>query len=379
MAPPIKRKTVSIWPFAAPENIRLCIEPALRVCRFVPLYCGFLLFSLPLVAPNATAAVFDLPREGATVVGKNRVIAVNSPSTLLDIARRFDIGYHEITAANPDIDVWTPAIGTRVIVPTQFILPPKPWRGIVINIPQRRLFYFLPQSGATPAQIITYPISIAREGWTTPLGTTQVVAKHKDPGWLVPQSIRAEKAREGHENFPIYFPPGPNNPMGMLAIQTGFSGIYIHGTNKPWGVGLRNSHGCLHLYPEDAAQFYSLIKPGLPVRIIDQPVVAGVVAGQLLMARYPTIAEYQSSADTFVQAVEALKPWLQTGHSAAGRSVDWTQVLLRIDSLGVVPTAIAPDAVAPEKLISEQSAEPYDLPPYDKHANDARVPAALAP
>ena len=223
------------------------------------------------VAVSAQAATFALPADGNTIVGHVRVVTDIGKNTLFDIMRHFDLGYEEIVAANPGVSVWVPGQHQKIVAPTEFILPPKPWVGIVINVPQRRLYYFpKPKKGEAP-QVMTFPLSIFRPGWPTPLGRTRIIAKYRDPNWIVPKSIQEEHRKEGESQFPSYFPPGPDNPMGMLAMQTGFPEIFIHGTSEPWGVGMRTSHGCFHLYPEDAAQLFPALPVGTPVRIINEP------------------------------------------------------------------------------------------------------------
>lgn len=337
-----------------------------------------LLIALMLAQHMAAAELFDIPADGSTIVGQLRAIIPGPENTLLDIARRFDLGHHEITSANPALDIWLPGPGARVIIPTQFILPPKPWQGIVINIPQRRLFYFLPVKKGGAAQVLTLPLGIARQGWPTPLGETKIIAKHRDPGWFVPKSIQQEKAQEGEINFPTYFPPGPDNPMGMLAIQTGFRGIFIHGTNRPWGVGMRTSHGCFHLYPEDAETLFPLISAGVPLRIIDQPFVVGLGGDQLLMTSYPPVSEYGATQNQFTRAVLALAPWLggqaQTANSTY--EVDWNRVQNLTTSITVTPLSIAPGARHLDQLLADIPTETYDRPPYDTSDNSARPPSA---
>jgi L,D-transpeptidase ErfK/SrfK len=331
---------------------------------------------IPTHSGDTFAAQFDLPNDDSTVVGKVRIVRPGKENTLLDIARRFDIGYHEITAANPTQDIWLPNPSIPLIIPSQFVLPPKPWKGIVINIPQRRLFYFPPPAKNKPEQVWTFPVSIAREGWSTPLGDTQITGKHKDPGWFVPKSIQQEKLLEGEVNFPTYFPPGPENPMGMLAMQTGFEGIFIHGTNKPWGVGMRTSHGCFHLYPEDAATLFQDIRQGTPVRIMDQPFAVGVYQGQLAMASYPPVGEYNARQNPFTRAILAITPWLyekdETGQ--AKYLVDWRQVQELTLKSQVLPTPINPDAMPIEEALSKMPVEDYIWPPYGDDANTARPP-----
>jgi len=324
----------------------------------------------------AQAHTFDLPADGSTVVGNLRAVIPSKENTLLDVARYYDVGYHEITWANPGVDIWTPGDNVKVIVPTQYILPPKPWKGIIINISQRRLFYFPTPRKGKPAQVITFPISIAREGWSTPLGENKIVAKHKDPAWFVPKSIREEHKAAGEVEFPEYFPPGPDNPMGMLAIQTGFPGIFIHGTNRPWGVGMRTSHGCLHLYPEDAAILFPLMSAGIPVRVIDQPFVVGTQGNQLMMTSYEPVAEYGATANLYTRAVQALYPYLEADPKQKRPAYDvaWEKLQKWVDKQIVVPLSISPGGAGLEEILASTPPEPYEFPPYGMDANDASLP-----
>ncbi len=347
---------------------------ALRLVITLPITLS-LAMSVPILA-----ATFDMPPAGTTLVGQIHKVTPGEDNTLLDIARHYDLGYHEITWANPSVDPWVPDADTPIIIPTQFILPPPPWQGIVVNIPQRRLYYFFSDSEGVD-KVMTLPISIAREGWSTPLGHTTVIAKYRDPAWFVPKSIREEQMREGEIDFPTYFPPGPDNPMGMLAIKIGFDGIFIHGTNRPWGVGMRTSHGCLHLYPEDALTLFPLMKPGIPVRVINNPFMVGVEAGRLLVTHYPTVAEYPTMSDPFTRAVMALEPYLVPGIAPGANGIsepfdiDWERLQNVIDANVVVPTAVHLGGVTTEQLLSEIEVQPYTQQPYGLDANNAAPPA----
>ncbi|MBI3146735.1 MAG: L,D-transpeptidase family protein [Pseudogulbenkiania sp.] len=319
-------------------------------------------------AAPVAAATFTLPTDGSTVVGQVLVVEPSAGNTLPDIARHYDVGYEEITRANPNMSVWTPR--GPVVVPRQFILPPQPWQGIVLNIPQRRLYYFpVAGKGQAPKQVITYPISIAREGWSTPLGTTRITAKHKDPAWFVPKSIREEHLREEGVELPDYFPPGPDNPMGMLAMQTGFPGIFIHATNRPWGVGLRASHGCLHLYPEDAAQIFPQLKVGTPVRVIDEAVLVGKDRDRWVMATFETVAEYPDVSPLSLRATQALST-VPLPQDAIDQK--------RVERLGTtpqpVPVALSPSQPDLAAWLRTLPVERYDFEPYGIDANNAMLP-----
>ena len=173
--------------------------------------------------------------------------------TLPDIARRFNLGYEEIARANPGVDPWVPGEGREIVLPTQFVLPAAPREGLVINLAQLRVFYFPKVKEGEPQTVITHPIGIGKVGWQTPEGSTKVTGKRTNPTWFPPASVRKEH-KEAGDPLPSKVPPGPDNPLGAHMMTLGWPSYLIHGTNKPYGVGLRSSHGCIRFYPEDIAR-----------------------------------------------------------------------------------------------------------------------------
>jgi len=216
------------------------------------------------------------------VIGVRRTHTVAEGETLLDLARRYDLGFIELRAANPGLDAWIPPVGALVVLPTQHVLPDAPRQGIVINLAELRLYYF-PKSGKPPA---TYPIGIGREGWETPEGQTRIVRKRRDPSWIPPASIRAE-----NPNLPAVVPPGPDNPLGRFALDLALDKYLLHGTNKPNGVGRRVSHGCMRLYPEDIAWLFEAVPVGTPVTIVNQEIKFGWSDGALYMEMHPNLEQ----------------------------------------------------------------------------------------
>lgn len=330
-----------------------------------------LVLLLACCAAPAWSATFLLPADGSDVVGQLQVVTADSRNTLLDIARHYDLGYEEITVANPGVSTWLPGEGTRIVVPTEFILPPRPWEGIVVNIPQRRLYYFPRHKANEPATVVTFPIGIARPGWPTPLGRTRIIAKYKDPSWFVPKSIQEEQRREGEPNFPDYFPPGPNNPMGMLALETGFAQIFLHGTNRPWGIGMQVSHGCIHLYPEDADFLFPRVAVGTPVSFINQPVLVGDRGPLLYLSVFDPVEGYAGSQESLlVQAMDAVT--LHEQENAP--EVDWDRVRQVVDAKAIVPVPVSVGAPSLERIIAAIRPQKYDFEPYGIEANDAQPP-----
>lgn len=222
------------------------------------------------------------------VVGRLRHTTVQGEETLLDIARAYDLGYDEMLAANPGVDPWTPPAGQRLLLPTAHVLPDAQREGIVINLAARRLYYYPPQRSGASRRVITHPIGIGREGWATPLGRTTVAKKHAAPAWTVPASIRREHAAKGNP-LPAVVPPGPQNPLGSHALRLGWSSILIHGTSKPAGIGMRVSHGCMQLYPEDIAPLFDAVPVGTPVTVVDQPYLVGLGADGLLLEAHEPV------------------------------------------------------------------------------------------
>ena len=224
------------------------------------------------------------------VIGQLADTRVASGDTLLDIARRHDLGQDEILLANPDVDRWLPGVGTAVLLPNRHILPKATRTGLILNVPEMRLYYFpKPGLGQSPV-VVTHPVSVGRMDWKTPLGTTQVAAKQKNPAWYPPRSLRQEAAARG-ETLPDVVRPGPDNPLGRYAIRLGIPGYLIHSTNKPYGVGMRVTHGCVRMYPEDIEPLFDGVPPGMPVQIINQPIKVGWLDGTLYLEVHPPLAE----------------------------------------------------------------------------------------
>ena len=248
-------------------------------------WCVMVSVGLP---PTASAEVFELPPPGHDVIGALVTVKARHDDTLLDIARRHGLGYEDIVRANPDVDTWLPGEGTDVVLPTRYVLPPGPRRGVVLNLAEYRLYYFPEPAAGEPAVVMTYPISIGRMDWATPLGRTSVVAKARNPSWYVPDSIRAEHAEAG-DPLPRIVPPGPDNPLGKHAMRLGLPGYLIHGTNRPAGVGMRVTHGCIRMFPEDIGFLFEKLPLKTPVRIINEPVKVGWAGEQLFVEVHRTL------------------------------------------------------------------------------------------
>ncbi len=227
---------------------------------------------------GVSAQAAELPTRG-DLIGAPGVYVVKKDEILHDVARRYDLGFVEMRAANPKIDPWLPGEGTKVTLPTEHLLPNAPRRGIVINLADQRLYYF----HGGPDSVTSYPVGIPRNMFDAHMGTTRIVRKRANPSWIPTPSLREEEP-----DLPAVVPPGPDNPLGAFALYLGWQYYVIHGTNKPDGVGRRVSHGCIRLYPEDIKALFATVKIGTPVEIVDQPVKVGWSDGALYLEVHPT-------------------------------------------------------------------------------------------
>jgi L,D-transpeptidase ErfK/SrfK len=235
--------------------------------------------ALPIAAQ---AEQFELPPGDNDVVGALTVVAARADETLLDLARRHGLGYEDIVRANPEVDTWLPGEGTEVLLPTRYVLPPGPRKGVILNLAEYRMYYFPEPKDGEPAIVMTYPMSIGRMDWETPLGLTRIVSKVRSPTWYPPESVRAEHASDG-DPLPRIVPPGPKNPLGAFAMRLGLPGYLIHSTNRPAGVGMRVTHGCIRMFPEDIRFLFDQVSVNTPVRIINEPVKVGWHGDELVM------------------------------------------------------------------------------------------------
>jgi L,D-transpeptidase ErfK/SrfK len=280
------------------------------------------------------------------IVGGLAGISVQDGDTLPDIARHFGLGYNDITLANPAIFPWTPEAGARVMLPLRFILPDAPRKGIVLNLANMRMFYYPPKQ---PGTVLTYPVGIGREGWNTPLGQTTIVAKTVKPTWTVPESIRREHAAKG-DPLPAVVRPGPDNPLGKYALRLGFNSYLIHGTNKPYGVGMQVSHGCVRLYPEDIEVLFKKVSAGTPVRIIHQPYMTSWDGDMLYLEAHEPLQKWAGQKKP--QQKSLLKQLRQTA-AEKGVTVDWDKVDRILQRADGIPTPILSASTDLPELVAQ--------------------------
>jgi L,D-transpeptidase ErfK/SrfK len=304
--------------------------------------------SLVFVWHCAQASVYTLPEDGSTLVGDDATVTTVYEDTLPDLAHRNSLGYYEIIRANPGVDVWLPGARKTLILPGRRILPPGPREGIVVNLPEHRLYYYpKPRPGAQPV-VITYPVSIGKMDWRTPIGMTRIVSKVRQPSWTPPESVRKEHAERG-DILPRVVPAGPNNPLGEFAMRLGVSGgsYLIHGTNNPLAVGMAVTHGCIRMYPEDIAALFPLVPVGTRVRLINEPVKMAWVGGQLLIEVHPPVDAEGQSVEPDLQVLE---PLLDTVLGKDVAAIHWELARDTLQAASGMPTLVGlaaePDAPA---------------------------------
>lgn len=243
--------------------------------------------------------VVPLDARGApqdTVVGEVTTYTVRKGDTLLDVARWYDLGYNEIVEANPGVEPWVPEPGREIVIPKQYVLPCCDSDGIVVNLPEMRLYQYRRTKDAPGTVAVrTYPVGLGRDDRRTPRGTYRVRGKTVNPQWNIPPRIRREHIAERGDKR-TFIPGGaPDNPLGKHRIELADSLYAIHGTNIPWGIGMLVSHGCLRLYPEDIERLFPEVKVGTKVRFVYQTVKAGRRGDATYVEAHPDVYGYGRS------------------------------------------------------------------------------------
>jgi L,D-transpeptidase ErfK/SrfK len=295
-----------------------------------------------VVVPGRDPAKID------TVIGSVRQYTPTKGDTFLDLARFYGLGYNELEQANPDIDPWIPGIkATSVILPTAWVLPQVSYEGVVVNIPEMRLYYFHPHKDGGSVLVTTYPVGLGRDEWRTPKGKFKVLGKTVNPTWVIPDSIREEHIRERGDYRKLIEGGAPDNPLGKYRLELTMHGYRIHGTDIPWGVGMQVSHGCVRLYPEDIEALYPIVSVGTPGEFVYQPVKLGARNGRIYAEVSPDI--YTLIPGMFSEArriVEQLG-WQQY--------IDWNKLQRAVEEQNGVPVDVT---LGNQPLVPEGAGEP---------------------
>jgi len=321
-----------------------------------------------------------------TVIGEVAVYRPEKGDTFFDLARHFDLGYNELVDANPDVDEWIPGhFDKPVIVPQEFALPYGTYNGIVINIPEMRLYYYRSAGKGAPRTVITFPVGLGREEWKTPIGKFSVREKTVNPTWVIPESIRKERiADRGYSETMI---PGghPSNPLGKYRMRLTLDLYGIHGTNIPWGVGMLVSHGCVRLYPEDIDKLYPLVPVGTPGVFVYQPVKIGMRDGRVYVEVHKDL--YGMKPGMYRETVKLLEQRGLAGmvDEEKLREAVLAQSGMPVDvSLGDAPRAPTPVEAPRSPDVQRASGAPDDAAPRpassdDLETDDLRPPRPTDP
>ncbi|MBM4191823.1 MAG: L,D-transpeptidase [Gammaproteobacteria bacterium] len=313
------------------------------------LFCG-MLKSLMLAVLFAGvlpigAVEYELRGDGADIFGKLERIHARHEDTLIEIARRYSLGYEELIRVNKGVDPWLPGEGTQIVIPGQRLLPTSNREGILVNLPEHRMYFFPPAKTGEPSKIMTFPVSVGKMDWQTPLGTTTVVSKQKDPAWYPPASVRAEHEARG-DPLPFVVPPGPKNPLGRHALRLNIPGgaYLIHGTNNPDAIGMAVTHGCLRMYPEDVAVLFDAVKVGTKVNLINEPLKMTRVAGEVWIEVHPPI---DAEGQTSTVKLEDFESHLDALLGEAEFAVNWDIAIEALRDASGIPVIIGIE-LAPE-------------------------------
>jgi L,D-transpeptidase ErfK/SrfK len=296
-----------------------------------------------LAAPQARATVYELAPDAPAVFGAVERMTASFEDSLPDLARRYSLGYEEIIRANPGVDPWLPGAGKELVLPGRRILPSAVREGIVINLPEHRLYYFpKPKKKGDKPVVITYPVSIGKMDWRTPLGQTRIVSKQKNPPWHPPESVRKEHAERG-DPLPPVVPAGPDNPLGAFAMRLAITpGAYlIHGTNNPLAVGMAVTHGCMRMYPEDIEALFPMVPVGTKVWIVNEPVKIAYVDGELLLEVHPPV---DALGQTIAPDLDLLSQRLDQALGPTTAAIHWDFALETLQAANGLPTVVGLEA-----------------------------------
>ena len=385
-----KRYTVNLDPYHQPRvgnrgNIRASLFNGVAMSCAVILAFGMsgsAVAGVPQIEPASTTASISATTAKtypeitvktfvqSEVIGRTYEVPLLPDDTLHTVARRHHAGLEEIRIANPALDTWLPDLTQQVTIPASFVLPAALLAAsaeideagssvAVINIPELRIY--LNRKGV----VTTYPISVGRAGWPTPFMDTRVTQKRVNPTWRPPASIIAAAKEVGEDIAPLYL-PGPNNPLGKYAIRLGNSPYLIHGTNKPSGVGLRASHGCIRMYPEHVEVLFGRLLQGDRVVVVDEPIKVGWQDGELYMEVHPAIEESGLTPDQMLQQAMDLAATAllsQTSSTSEGNNrleLDEQMIESLVSSASGIPSGVTkqgdPSVVNSESLVDTGTA-----------------------
>lgn len=295
----------------------------IRVLRVFGMTTLAIIGSLPAAHAMETSRAHFLPAGKGDVVGQLEIVQAGDADTLLDIGRDNKYGYDAVRAANPGVDAWVPGEGTSVTLPGQHVLPAAPRKGIVINVSEKRLYYYPPQVRGQEQIVEVYAISVGRGDWSTPLEETKVTGRVKDPVWFPPVSVRKEHEERG-DPLPLRVPPGPENPLGRYILRLGIPSYFIHGTNRENGIGMQVTHGCIRMFPDDIERLAHEVKNDTPVYIVNQRYKAGWQDGVLYLEVHPPLEGAAGAEDKTSRSITATLS--EAKQAFPNAEIDWDEV-----------------------------------------------------
>jgi L,D-transpeptidase ErfK/SrfK len=336
---------------------------------------------------------YPLPQGRENIIGNLVTYEIQKGDTLLDVGRWFGVSAKEISDANNHIDWWAPPLGTKVVLTDEHILPDTPRQGIILNIPEMRLYYYYPSpttgpthrrkksSGITPASfkeiaddagaepthkrkhhadggggavtpdvVYTFPVGLGRFDWKTPVGAFRVTAKVREPTWVVPDDIYKEHLERDGEAEHVVPGGDDDNPLGHYKLDLSLPEYGIHGTNVPWGVGMEVSHGCIRLYPEDIERLFDKTKVGTPGAIVYQPIKFGWRGEALYVEVHSDL--YGKYPGLWALAQDEIQ------RKDLADSIDMKKLEAAVLAQSGIPTYVMPGATPDDSGITASSATP---------------------
>jgi lipoprotein-anchoring transpeptidase ErfK/SrfK len=214
------------------------------------------------------ATVYTIKSENKRLIGEPKIHTIVKGDYFQQLAEQYNVGFLALLAANPELDPFLLKVGAEVIIPNEMLLPFISREGIVINLPELRLYYFSPVNNT----VRVFPVGIGRQGLSTPLTSTVIGEKRKDPVWRPTQEMQERNFAKYGKYLAKEVPAGPGNPFGKYALRLGTSEYLIHGSNKRFGIGMRASSGCIRMYDDDIKWLFENVALNTKVRVINQPV-----------------------------------------------------------------------------------------------------------
>ena len=280
---------------------------------------------------------YVLPPAGSDIIGQNRIVTTAAEDTLVDIAARHQLGINLLRSANPEVDPWLPGDGTAVLLPRETILPQAERNGIVVNVAEMRLYHFYRSEKSKQPSVNVYSVSVGRGEWSTPLTRTRVTGRVENPVWYPPASVRAEHAARG-DRLPRQVPPGPDNPLGRYILSLGIPSYFIHGTNRPNGIGMQVTHGCIRMYPQNIEQLVRMAPNNTPVTIVNQPFKVGWNGDALYLEVHKPLEK--DGVEVKLDTTEVVYALIEATQQSPDTNIDWNRIEQVIEEAAGLPRQV---------------------------------------